>query len=154
VCEVQPYWSHMCQSLDHMHRHSVCHRDLRLPIMLLSFKDNTVGVADFGLTRNCFPMEAPTTWQPTAPQCSADLWTLGVVIAALCEGEHLFTKEHEANQLHAHIEFVGRPEDTWPIVAELRRWVELAPKLQMRQPSREPSVALSSPKSVARHVLP
>ena len=64
VSEVQPYWSHMCQSLDHMHRHNVCHRDLWLPIMLLSFKDNTVGVADFGLTRNCFPMEAPTTWQP------------------------------------------------------------------------------------------
>ena len=76
------------------------------------------------------------------------------MISALHEDEHFFTKEYEADQLHAHIEFLGRPEDAWPGVAELRRWVELAPKLPMQQPSREPSAALSSPKSVARPLLP
>ena len=120
VCEVQPYWSHMCQSLDHMRRHNVCHRDLWLPIMLLNFKDNTVGVADFGLTRNCFPMEAPTTWQPTAPQRSADLWTLGVVIAALHVGQRLLTKAQDADQLQAYIDLLGPAENTWPTVTEMR----------------------------------
>ena len=51
-------------------------------------------------------------------------------------------------------DLLGRPVDTLPGVVELRRWVELASKLQMQQPSREPGVALSSPKSVARPLLP
>ena len=59
-----------------------------------------------------------------------------------------------ADQLQAYMTYLGRPVDTLPGVVELRRWVELASKLQMQQPSREPSVALSSPKSVPRPLLP
>ena len=116
-----------------MHRHNVCHLDLCLPNMLLSFNDNTVVIADLGLAAcaSSFALERSVTQMAgrapevlfshsggdyvaalTAPQCSVDLWSLGVVVAALQVGQHLFAKENVADQLQACVDFLGPPEDT------------------------------------------
>ena len=49
LAEARKYSHDMFLGLAHLHRHSICHRDLVMPNLLLSFQDNCFQIADLGL---------------------------------------------------------------------------------------------------------
>ena len=108
--EARRYCGHVFAGLCHLHAHDVCHRDLCLANLLLSFRDNIVQIADLGLaacaapftfernvaqlaarSRSSFPHRGPEgPALLTHPQLSADLWSSGTVVAAVHVGRQLF----------------------------------------------------------------
>ncbi len=170
--DVRKYCRDMFQGLSHLHRHSVCHRDLCLSNLLLSFRDNCVEIADLGLAANAssFTLERNVTQMTgrapevllshdsdeesstlPAPSCTIDLWSAGAIVVALYVGQHLFDKEDVVGQLQAHVDFLGSPAVSWRGVVELRGWAALQAKLRMQdRPLISPSVALASPTRVKR----
>ena len=69
--EVRRYCKHIFEGLRHMHTHNVCHRDLSLTNLLVSFRDNVVQIADLGLAACAasFALERNVTQLPSrAPE--------------------------------------------------------------------------------------
>jgi serine/threonine protein kinase len=101
-------WSlflYICQGLQHLHRNFVVHRDLKLSNILLTGSPNIRAVlSDFGtaeiVSGNGRPTASATTGftgtaEYTAPEVfqartyseAADMWSLGIVLFAMCFGK-------------------------------------------------------------------
>jgi protein-serine/threonine kinase len=91
----------ICQGLQHLHRNYVVHRDLKLSNILLTGNPIRAVLSDFGTaeivtgrTSSPFTTGFTGTAEFTAPEVfeshsyseSADLWSLGVVLFAMCYG--------------------------------------------------------------------
>lgn len=165
------YSRHVCSGLAHLHRHGICHRDVCLSNLLVSFRDNVVQVCDLGLAacaasftleRNVTQMQARapevllaqgpgvrTSVGLSAPLSSVDLWSAGTVLAALHFGAELFGKATTyIEQLQAMVDFLGPPLPAWPEAAKLKFWKMFAEKAVMEVPAQEPGDFLAS--SVSR----
>ena len=125
------YSHHLFSGLQHMHSHGICHRDITMPNLLVSFSDNVIQIADLGLSACAasFTLERNVTQITgrapeilalhnfpsalTARQGSMDIWGAGVICGALHFACHLFWKpEDKALQiLQAMIDFLGPPQD-------------------------------------------
>ncbi len=155
---VRRYCKHVFAGLHHLHTYGVCHRDLTLTNLLLSFRDNVVQIADLGLA-SCaasFVLERNVTQLPARapevlfsqggvdaavladPQLSVDLWSAGTVVAALHVGRQLFDGQEELSQLQAIIDFIGPPLETWPGCAALPLWCKYEGSLVNRRPKVPP----------------
>ena len=80
----------------------------------------------------------------THPQLSVDLWSSGIIVAALHVGRQLFEGHDELTQLQAVIDFLGPPFDVWPGCVELYIWCEYEGSLANRQPEMPPNEKLAS----------
>lgn len=167
--EARRYCGHVFAGLRHLHAHDVCHRDLCLANLLLSFRDNIVQIADLGLaacaasftlernvaqlaarSRSSFShrgAEGPALL--THPQLSVDLWSSGTVVAALHVGRQLFEGHDELTQLQAVIDLLGPPLDVWPGCVELDLWCEYEGSFANRQPEMPPMKSWRRAKSSA-----
>ena len=175
--DARRYSRDMFAGLDHLHSHNVCHRDLVMPNMLLSFGDGRLKIADLGLA-GCaasFTLERNVTQRPgrapevlfshadgdgragvsvlTASAGAVDLWSAGTVCAALFFARNLFNQTDEKVQLQTMVDFLGPPAGPWPAVASLRRWGGLSKELEMRELTTDPAAKLTTPKW-ARRPLP
>ena len=102
------YSHHLFAGLAHMHSHGICHRDLTMMNLLLSFCDNIIQIADLGLSACAasFTLERNVTQITgrapevlaahsfptalTAGQGSLDIWGAGVICGALFLGAICF----------------------------------------------------------------
>ncbi|XP_014208218.1 cyclin-dependent kinase 4-like [Copidosoma floridanum] len=112
--------------VDFLHMQRVIHRDIK-PQNLLVTRDGHIKIADFGLAKDYdFEMKLTslvvTLWY-RAPEvllsCSyaspIDIWSVGCVIAELCEMRPLFPGTSETNQLDAIFKILGKPaREEWP----------------------------------------
>ena len=171
--EVRPYCKHMFEGLRHMHTHNVCHRDLSLTNLLLSFRDNVVQIADLGLAACAasFALERNVTQLPSrapevllsydeeeevdkeaqpffliSPQLSVDLWSAGTVVGALHVGQQLFNEQQGRRQLQAMIDFIGPPQEAWSACVTLPCWRKYKPMIVIREPEVHPREKLTSSK--------
>ena len=108
---VTRYANHVALGLAHMHAHGLAHRDVSMPNLLVSFSDNVVQLADFGLAtcasslvleRNvacphCRAPEVILTYTADtdatalrAESATQDLWSLSCVIVPMVHGRFLF----------------------------------------------------------------
>ena len=122
----------MFSGLQHLHRHGICHRDISMQNLLLSFSDNVIQIADMGLS-GCaasFTLERRVTQITyrapevlavhrfpsalTARQDSMDMWGAGVICSALHVACHMFCDSSENGPLQilqAVINVLGPPKD-------------------------------------------
>ncbi|KAK8805586.1 hypothetical protein WA158_002242 [Blastocystis sp. Blastoise] len=119
--------------LDYCHSCGVMHRDLK-PQNLLLNSDGVLKLADFGLARSFnLPVrelthEVITLWY-RAPEIllgskqystSIDIWSAGVIIAELIQGEPLYQGDSEIDMLFKIFHSKGLPTETdWPGVSQL-----------------------------------
>ena len=169
--EVRRYCKHIFEGLRHMHTHNVCHRDLSLTNLLVSFRDNVVQIADLGLAACAasFALERNVTQLPSrapevllsydeeedkeaqsvflfSPQLSVDLWSAGTVVGALHVGQQLFNEQQERRQLQAMIDFIGPPQEAWSHCVTLPLWRKYEPMIVLREPEVPPCEKLTSSK--------
>jgi len=102
-----------------MHRRNICHRDLCLRNMVLSYKDNAVVIADLASPRLLLCSACNADDAPCARNYLFSGEYVGVW-AALHVCQHLLTKAQDADQLQAYIDLLGPAENTWPTVTEMR----------------------------------
>ena len=131
-------------ALQHLHRHSVLHRDIK-PSNVLLREDGSIALADLGSAREVFddgvgggassggggggsapltPGARRTTLPYRAPEvllgdrhytAAVDMWGVGVLLAELLRGSHLFSASSEMQTLTRVFAFIGTPtEETWP----------------------------------------
>ena len=172
--EVRRYCGHIFAGLAHLHAHGVCHRDLCMPNMLLSYQENTIQIADLGMAASAasFTLERNVSQMHVrAPEVllsrsqggasaslpaalsTLDLWSAGIVVAALHFGKFLFQHETPIGQIQAMVDFLGHPLPDWPGVRDLRLW----PKFEttLREPKRpcKATAELLTSKKVVRRAL-
>lgn len=112
--------------IDFLHSNAIIHRDLK-PQNILVNRDQTLRIADFGLSRNyglhaTFTTEVVTLWYRSPElllQCkyntSVDIWSAGCIFVELFTRTALFKAESEAQQLHVIFEKIGTPKaNLWP----------------------------------------
>lgn len=133
----------MLLAVRHMHSNGVVHRDLK-PSQVLIRDDGSVALADLGSARLVMPAatntgdpserhQSPpltpgsrrTTLPYRAPEIllgdrhydgrAVDMWGVGVTMAELLRGRHLFTASTEMQTLTRILGFIGTPtEQSWP----------------------------------------
>ena len=166
---VTRYTSHAALGLAHMHAHGLAHRDVSMPNLLVSFSDNVLQLADFGLAtcassfvleRNvaCPHCRAPevilTYTEDTdattmhAESATQDLWSLGCVIVAMVHATFLFLPksrtEGGAPVLQLIVNFLGPPMAEWGAIKSLPRWAEMERQLSLEPSSEKASDTLAS----------
>ncbi|ULT84797.1 hypothetical protein L5515_019304 [Caenorhabditis briggsae] len=116
----------MMKGLDFLHSHAIIHRDLK-PQNILVNRDQTVKLADFGLSKKYTNTSAFTTCVVTlwyrAPEVllqsyynsTVDMWSIGCIIYEIYNRVPLFPGPDEAQQLHEIFKKLGTPIGTdWP----------------------------------------
>ncbi|KJH51073.1 hypothetical protein DICVIV_02740 [Dictyocaulus viviparus] len=101
---------HIFEGVDFLHSNNIIHRDLK-PQNILINRDQTVKIADFGLSRtystqSCFTTVVVTLWYRSPElllQCSyntaVDVWAVGCIVSELYHRIPLFPGQTEAQQL-------------------------------------------------------
>ena len=113
------------RGMKYLHSAEVIHRDLK-PSNVLINSDCHLKICDFGLARSLFQEEqrdlalteeVATRWY-RAPEVllgsqtydkSADVWSIGCILAELIIGKPIFPGNSTLNQLERIISFVGKP---------------------------------------------
>ena len=143
IREVVQWGKDIAAALDHAHRHSVIHRDLKAANVAVS-PDGTVKVLDFGLSRlttSDGPAQSPAailtnasvagTLTHIAPEVlrgapvdhRVDLWAFGVMLYQLTSGELPFKRATAFDTANAILEATPDPLPA-TIPADLRRLIE------------------------------
>ncbi|CCW71120.1 unnamed protein product [Phytomonas sp. Hart1] len=139
---VKDFTRQMLHALWSCHNSRIIHRDLKPGNVLVAERKNPttekpeyfVKLADFGLSRTfemsveTYTHEVMTLWY-RAPEIilnqrhyssSADVWSLGCIVAEMILGNSLFCGENAKDQLNKIFYVVGTPtEETWPGVTKL-----------------------------------
>ncbi|CAL2051788.1 unnamed protein product [Caenorhabditis brenneri] len=123
----------IARGLDFLHSHSIIHRDLK-PQNILVNRDQTIKIADFGLSKEHSNTSAVTTLVVTlwyrAPEVllqsfyssAIDVWALGCIVSEIYNREPLFPGQDEATQLTAIFEKLGLPSiKDWPSESVIMR---------------------------------
>eukprot|EP00919_Chromeraceae_sp_WS-2016_P072317 GHVR01171091.1.p1 GENE.GHVR01171091.1~~GHVR01171091.1.p1 ORF type:complete len:155 (+),score=1.16 GHVR01171091.1:706-1170(+) len=117
----------LCKGIKYLHSAEVIHRDLK-PSNLLLNSDCKMKICDFGLARsltadNVSPdviltEEVATRWY-RAPEVllgsqkydkSADIWSIGCILAEIILGKPIFPGNSTLNQLERILSFTGKPK--------------------------------------------
>jgi len=134
--EVKILWRMILEALCFCHEHGVIHRDIK-PSNILLTATGTVKLGDFGLARvmhsnpskdGSLSHQVATRWY-RAPELlfasrsygmSADIWSLGAVVAEALILRPLFPGSNDLDQLYRVFQVMGSPsEETWPGVSKL-----------------------------------
>ncbi|RCN44824.1 kinase domain protein [Ancylostoma caninum] len=121
------------EGVDFLHSNNIVHRDLK-PQNILINRDQTVKIADFGLSRtyttqSCFTTVVVTLWYRSPElllQCSyntaVDVWAVGCIVSELYQRIPLFPGQTEAQQLSIIFQKMGTPRSSlWPHDAVVER---------------------------------
>lgn len=121
------------EGVDFLHSNNIVHRDLK-PQNILINRDQTVKIADFGLSRtyttqSCFTTVVVTLWYRSPElllQCSyntaVDVWAIGCIVSELYQRIPLFPGQTEAQQLSIIFQKMGTPRSSlWPHDAVVER---------------------------------
>ena len=107
-----------------LHSHRIVHRDLK-PQNLLVSSAGRIKVADFGLAKTYdYDMKLTsvvvTLWYRPPEillnqqySSAVDIWSVGCIIAEMCQLRPLFPGQSEKDQLEKILELTGTP-DHWP----------------------------------------
>ncbi|GMT05626.1 hypothetical protein PENTCL1PPCAC_27800, partial [Pristionchus entomophagus] len=121
------------RGVDFLHANNIVHRDLK-PQNVLINKDQTVKIADFGLSRtyssqSCFTTTVVTLWYrspelllQTSYNSAVDIWAIGCILSEIYNRRPLFSGQTEAQQLLATFTKMGLPSPAeWPRGAVIER---------------------------------
>eukprot|EP01123_Difflugia_compressa_P008397 TRINITY_DN2498_c1_g1_i1.p1 TRINITY_DN2498_c1_g1~~TRINITY_DN2498_c1_g1_i1.p1 ORF type:complete len:298 (-),score=41.06 TRINITY_DN2498_c1_g1_i1:126-1019(-) len=127
----------LLKGVEYCHRRRVLHRDLKPQNLLISKKDNTLKLADFGLARaftvpvRNYSPEVVTLWY-RAPEVlmgfknystPIDMWSIGCIFAEMKNGKPLFTGKTAEQQLISIFKGLGTPTpEHYPKIVELPQY--------------------------------
>jgi len=127
----------LIKGVEYCHKRRVFHRDLKPQNLLISKKDNTLKLADFGLARaftvpvRNYSPEVVTLWY-RAPEVlmgyknystPIDMWSIGCIFAEMKNGKPLFTGKTSDQQLMSIFKGLGTPTpDDYPKIVELPQY--------------------------------
>uniref|UniRef100_A0A6B2LBW3 cyclin-dependent kinase n=1 Tax=Arcella intermedia TaxID=1963864 RepID=A0A6B2LBW3_9EUKA len=133
----------LLKGVEYCHKRRVLHRDLKPQNLLISKKDNTLKLADFGLARaftvpvRNYSPEVVTLWY-RAPEVlmgfknystPIDMWSIGCIFAEMKNGKPLFTGKTTEQQLQSIFKGLGTPSvEDYPKIVELPGWSEDFPQ--------------------------
>jgi mitogen-activated protein kinase 15 len=117
----------ICKAMKYLHSADIIHRDLK-PSNVLINSDCHLKICDFGLARSLsndtedkdvvMTEEVATRWY-RAPEVllgsqtydkSADVWSVGCILAELLIGKPIFPGNSTLNQLERILTFTGKPK--------------------------------------------
>ncbi len=122
----------LCDALSYIHSKQVLHRDLKPSNILVSFKGNTVKLIDFGLSDSDshsvlkFPAgtaayAAPEVIQGRTGDVRSEIWSLGLIIAALTRRHRLVVRKccerRPQNRYSSVTEVRKALHSRWPLVS-------------------------------------
>jgi len=123
--------------VEYCHKRRVLHRDLKPQNLLISKKDNTLKLADFGLARaftvpvRNYSPEVVTLWY-RAPEVlmgyknystPIDMWSIGCIFAEMKNGKPLFTGKTVDQQIISIFKGLGTPNpQDYPKIVELPQY--------------------------------
>jgi len=133
----------LLKGIEYCHKRRVLHRDLKPQNLLISKKDNTLKLADFGLARaftvpvRNYSPEVVTLWY-RAPEVlmgfknystPIDMWSIGCIFAEMKRGKPLFTGKTPEQQLQNIFKGLGTPTaEIFPKITELPGYRDDFPK--------------------------
>jgi len=133
----------LLKGVEYCHKRRVLHRDLKPQNLLISKKDNTLKLADFGLARaftvpvRNYSPEVVTLWY-RAPEVlmgfknystPIDMWSIGCIFAEMKKGKPLFTGKTTEQQLMSIFKGLGTPTpEIYPKIVELPQYRDDFPK--------------------------
>lgn len=161
------YGQQLLEAAAFIHSQGVAHRDISLSNVLVCGRTNAIKLGDFGMAASAatFVVDRTlTTIYYRAPeavlrlaspegQAPLDMWSVGVVLAALWAACHIFRSESSRGVFRAQALFLGAgPELEWPECRQGARWEELRTALPDTFPQSGARASLLSP-SVVRRTL-
>jgi len=133
----------LLKGVEYCHKRRVLHRDLKPQNLLISKKDNTLKLADFGLARaftvpvRNYSPEVVTLWY-RAPEVlmgfknystPIDMWSIGCIFAEMKKGKPLFTGKTPDQQIMSIFKGLGTPTpEVYPKIVELPQYRDDFPK--------------------------
>ncbi|CAI4224063.1 unnamed protein product [Auanema sp. JU1783] len=121
------------EGVDYLHSMNIIHRDLK-PQNVLINRDQTIKIADFGLSRcygsqSTFTTVVVTLWYRSPElllQCkyntAVDIWAVGCILSELYARQPLFPGGTESQQLNIIFQKMGTPRTSqWPLDAIIDR---------------------------------
>ena len=165
---VQPYGEDILNGLAFLHSQGVVHRDLTMPNILYDTRANAVVISDLGMAVSAanfiFDCHVTGIWyrapealvgiqEMPCSQAALDLWSAGVVLAALCCGSLLFRSKDWLGVFTEQVQLLGNPVKRWPDVVRLTRWARVSSIADKAgAPTRTLADSLCNPSMVPRTV--
>jgi len=184
---VQELAQQLLSGVKYLHEHNVIHRDIKPANLLLDFEtiactkdvdtkqEMLLQIADFGLARviaaeyandNRYSRDVCTVWY-RAPEIllggaysfSADIWSVGCILAEIVRGKPLFAGDStEFDQLRHIFQMRGTPSvqnKVWPEATDPKRFPLFSPEMPCWKPQPMTSVLNQNPSTdlVFQHLV-